>query len=775
MTRVILTLLSVAAARLYAQPSCAPVSTRCVGSGQEYTDIQTAYLASAPGDLIYVFNGNYQGPSMTTVSGTSSLPIHLQAQSPAVQITTPANGAGDGINVEGANWILIDGFTVPSAPRNGIRVVTSIGTIVENCIVTAAGGQGILTGYLLSGQILHNTVSGTIGQHGIYVSNSNTAYDGVVVRGNVSHDNIQNGMQINAGCPPLDPSTDGVINGLLVEDNVVYNNGGNGFSVIDTWYSTFRNNLLYNNHAAGQIKLADEGCGFGSSYNVIVNNTLISDAYQIAGIRMVLGVGNIAFNNLIVSNTYKCVIDATGATCDTSGAGGIFYQAGVEKLTSQITGIFTNYAGLDFTLTAGSTAIGAGASSFQSIAAPRVDLLGNGRPVGGTYDAGAYEFGGTSIGTDSTAPTTPGTPTVVMNPYQVTLSWTASTDNLDLLGYVIYRDGAAYAPAYTNSFVDAAVMPGSSHNYVVYAIDGAGNRSAASGSAAVTVYGTMGCMNADTRFRSVLTSLEVGTFEFIADATPFGPTTTDAVIGLSKAIPSGFGDMALLIRFPGSGNMDVRNGAVYTADTVYPYTVGVSYHLRVVVNVSAHTYSVFVSTGGGGETTLASNYAFRTEQGSVTQLGYLSIIDDQPGSISLCSPKTDGQPIESLAYMAVTAQTLFSQASASVIVDANGTGKPVFDRPKPIVLAISRSLNVGDHGGLLYYAGSTPISVTLPTGLGAGFACTVFQDGTGTITFVGSGLTLVNRLNATRTVAQGSVAVIQCTTADNCKLLGDVH
>jgi len=42
------------------------------------------------------------------------------------------------------------------------------------------------------------------------------------------------------------------------------------------------------------------------------------------------------------------------------------------------------------------------------------------------------------------------------------------------------------------------------------------------------------------------------------------------------------------------------------------YSANVTYHFRMVVNVTAHTYSVFVTPAGGSELTVGSNYAFRS-------------------------------------------------------------------------------------------------------------------------------------------------------------------
>jgi hypothetical protein len=52
------------------------------------------------------------------------------------------------------------------------------------------------------------------------------------------------------------------------------------------------------------------------------------------------------------------------------------------------------------------------------------------------------------------------------------------------------------------------------------------------------------------------------------------------------------------------------------------------YHFRLLVNVSNHTYSVYVTPSGGDEQLLANNYAFRAEQVNAAALNNVGIIVD---------------------------------------------------------------------------------------------------------------------------------------------------
>jgi hypothetical protein len=96
----------------------------------------------------------------------------------------------------------------------------------------------------------------------------------------------------------------------------------------------------------------------------------------------------------------------------------------------------------------------------------------------------------------------------------------------------------------------------------------------------------------------------------------------NATMSLSQGAVSAYTDMAVVVRFNPTGDIDARNGGAYAAASTIPYSANTTYHFRMVINVTAHTYSIFVTPPGGSELTVGSNYAFRTEQAGVTQLDH---------------------------------------------------------------------------------------------------------------------------------------------------------
>ncbi|MDD5277478.1 MAG: fibronectin type III domain-containing protein [Methylovulum sp.] len=89
---------------------------------------------------------------------------------------------------------------------------------------------------------------------------------------------------------------------------------------------------------------------------------------------------------------------------------------------------------------------------------------------------------------DTMPPSSPGNlAAIAPDSSSVNLSWNASTDNVSVAGYKIYRDGAEIGTSATTSFTDTGVIEGVTYNYTVMAYDGANNLSAASNAATISM------------------------------------------------------------------------------------------------------------------------------------------------------------------------------------------------------------------------------------------------------------------------------------------------
>src|SRR5262245_46264590 len=245
------------------------------------------------GDTVHVLDGAYQGFYLDR-SGAAGSPITFRAEGPNVRITADNGTPPDGINIEGAAWVVIDGFVVDNRTRAGIRTALSQFVTVRNCHTGYNGRWGIFSGFADDFTIENNEAHHSVAEHGIYVSNSG---DRPVIRGNHVHDNHANGIHMNGD---VSQGGDGVISHALVERNVIHGNGaggGSGINMDGVSDSVVQNNLVYDNHASG-ISLYRIDAATGSQSDLVANNTIVvaSDG------RWAINVNNGSTGNTVVNN-----------------------------------------------------------------------------------------------------------------------------------------------------------------------------------------------------------------------------------------------------------------------------------------------------------------------------------------------------------------------------------------------------------------------------------------------------------------------------------------
>jgi hypothetical protein len=82
---------------------------------------------------------------------------------------------------------------------------------------------------------------------------------------------------------------------------------------------------------------------------------------------------------------------------------------------------------------------------------------------------------------------------------------------------------------------------------------------------------------------------------------------------------SGFGNLAMLVRFNTDGYFDVRNGSSgqqKLADV--PYTTNMKYHVEIAADIDAKTYSIYITPDGGQRTEIARDFGFRASAAAAT-------------------------------------------------------------------------------------------------------------------------------------------------------------
>lgn len=124
-----------------------------------------------PGDTVHVLDGAYQGFDLRR-SGTAGNPITFVADGANVRITSDNGVTPDGINIEDAAHVVIDGFIVDNRTRAGIRAAVAEFITIRNCRAGFNGRWGILTGFVDDVLIENNEMHHSIAEHGIYASNS---------------------------------------------------------------------------------------------------------------------------------------------------------------------------------------------------------------------------------------------------------------------------------------------------------------------------------------------------------------------------------------------------------------------------------------------------------------------------------------------------------------------------------------------------------------------------------------------------------------------------
>ena len=382
-----------------------------------FSSLQHAADIVTAGDSVLVLPGDYQGFDLRGVDGTPANPIVFKASDDSVRITDNNPRTNDGINLEGPDWVVIDGFTVIGVPRNGIRLVTAEHITIKNntCLNNS---RGIFTGFVEYVVIEDNLCAYSWDEHGIYHSNSG---DHPIIRYNICHHNNSCGIHMNGD---LEMGGDGLITDAIVEGNIVYENGnagGSGINCSGVADSEIFNNLLYQNHASG-ISLYKGGSAQGSYNTKVYNNTIInaSDSRWCVNIGDSTTTADTLYNNILINlhswhgsiavdeflldefySDYNIVIDAMSSDGDASAISLSEWQAlGFDThsiLADSMHHIFVDWQNGNYRLLPTSQAVDSGTSIVSAVVID--DLDGISRPFGNEYDIGAYEYNlsGTNI------------------------------------------------------------------------------------------------------------------------------------------------------------------------------------------------------------------------------------------------------------------------------------------------------------------------------------------------------------------------------------------
>ena len=127
------------------------------------------------------------------------------------------------------------------------------------------------------------------------------------------------------------------------------------------------------------------------------------------------------------------------------------------------------------------------------------------------------------------------------------------------------------------------------------------------------------------------------------------------------------------------------------------------------------------------------------------------------------------------AAQGATADTALQSVSAGDLTDGNfdGTSISGFDATINDQTGTAYTLLASDNGKVVVLDNGSAVTVTVPSGLGAGFNCSFVQKGAGQVTFSASSTTINNRQSHTKINAQYGVASLLAYAADTFVLAGD--
>lgn len=262
---------------------------------------------------------------------------------------------------------------------------------------------------------------------------------------------------------------------------------------------------------------------------------------------------------------------------------------------------------------------------------------------------------------DTSPPTVPqGLSATAASWATVNLSWQASTDNVGVTGYNVYRGGTQIGTSTTTSYTDSTTLPNTSYSYTVSAYDAAGNNSVQSSAAPVT--------------------------------TPAGPTPSTPT-GLSATVA---GDDLVDLSWSASsdaGGPGIGGYKVYRNGTEIGTSTSTSFSDSGVTPFNTYSYTV-AAYDKGGTTSAQSSAASASTFYQITNSSGASVSSLYTSAVVLNGPT---KPLEYFwaVYQAYGAKVLVLRTSA------------VPSSSLPTVCAEGSTLNIGagyQRSGCVLYA-----------------------------------------------------------------------
>lgn len=240
-----------------------------------------------------------------------------------------------------------------------------------------------------------------------------------------------------------------------------------------TGYGIFRDGLQVGTTAA--TSYSDTGLSAGTNYTYAV------DAFDAAG--------NLSTQSSTVSTstlsdtTAPSVPTGLTATAVSSSQVNLSWSASSDNVGVTGYDIYRNGVQVATTAATSYSDIGLSASMGYTYTVAAFDAEDNVSAQSGSVSATTLA----SSSTDTTPPSVPpGLSASAVSSSQINLTWTASTDNVGVTGYKVYRNGTQIGTTAGTSYSDTGLSVSTTYSYTVAAYDAAGNTSAQSGSVSAT-------------------------------------------------------------------------------------------------------------------------------------------------------------------------------------------------------------------------------------------------------------------------------------------------
>ena len=391
---------------------------------------------------------------------------------------TASNSAGEGTLSNERFATPVAAATVPGAPSLDSATAGS-GSVALAWTAPASNGGAAITGYRVyrgtfsGGETFLATLGNVTGFTDSTAVNGTTYYYKVTASNSVGEGGLSNerfatpvAVATVPGAPSLDSATaaDGSV---ALSWSAPASNGG----ATITGYRVYRSTL-----SGAETLLASPGNVTSYTDNAVVNGTTYY--YKVSALNAVgestlsgeqsatpattPGAPNLV--SAVTGNSVTLGWNAPAANGGSPVSGYRIYRSTLSGAETFLVAVGAVSSYTDETTTFGTT-------YYYKVSA--VNAMGEGGL--------SNELSATPVQTDGTAPSTPASvKALVAGTSQVALNWTASTDNVGVTGYRVYRDGALVGTTPDPHYLDGGLVAGSSHTYQVRAFDAAGNVSAAS-------------------------------------------------------------------------------------------------------------------------------------------------------------------------------------------------------------------------------------------------------------------------------------------------------